>query len=275
MGEKGERVEQKDRKERDDRRDRDKVDRGDRTFPPAKKMRDGPRERDNRERYERDNRDKYDPRSRSAPRGGREFVRGARSRGRARPTRGASTAERGSYGPNNRGAPSGRGGPREYRGYENHAERPQHGGPRAPTYADQAKPFPMGKWGDEGEHVEEPEEIPKRRRDKDDDSDYSAEEVSSVSEESTSGKAEASGGPRHVARDASGRPDHGVKPRDYRDPNRDIRREHPHNRDMRDKGRRHDDMPDDRYGKEPRSPRGDDHFIPKGEPSRRGRGKLV
>lgn len=215
-----------------------------------------------RDKYDRDPRDRYDPRSRSAPRGGREFVRGARSRGRARSMRGASMSDRG-YG-SKRGAPSGRGGPREYRGYENHADK-RDGGQRVPTYADQAKPFPaMGKWEGESEQVEDAEEVPRRRRDKDDDSDASVDEVSSISEESTSGKVEAAA-PRHDGRHG-GRHEYVGKPRDHRD--RDNRRDQ-----YRDKPRRHDDMQDDRYNKEPRSPRGEDHFIPKGEPSRRGRGQ--
>lgn len=183
--EKVDRVDQKERRERDDRRD--KADRGDRSHPPAKRMRDEPREQrdnryDNREKY--DNR--YDNRSRSAPRG-REFVRGARSRGRGRGVRGASTGDRG-FPSNRRGAPSGsqRGGSREIRGYENNTDRRDNRSRgNAPTYADTAKPFSIEKWGEEPQN--EMEEIHKRRRDKDEESDVSVEEVTSGSEDSNKG----------------------------------------------------------------------------------------
>lgn len=181
----GEKYDQKERKERDDRRDRDK---GDRSHPPAKRMRDEPR--DQRDRY--DNRDKYDNRydnrARSAPRG-REFVRGSRSRGRGRGVRGASTGERG-FPSNRRGAPAmgpNRGSSREYRGYENHVDTRRDNRPRgnAQTYADTAKPFSIEKWSEDT--VNEAEDIPKRRRDKDEESDVSVDDVSSGTDESNKG----------------------------------------------------------------------------------------
>lgn len=183
--EKVEKPDQKERKERDDRRDRERTDHGDRSHPPAKRMRDEPhRDRyDNRERYD----SRYDNRARSAPRG-REFVRGARSRGRGRGLRGSSTGERG-FPSNRRGGPMGpsRGGSRDYRGSENHTDGRRDGRMRgnAPTYADTAKPFSIDKWGEET--VNETEEDHKRRRDKDEESDLSVEDVTSGSEESNKG----------------------------------------------------------------------------------------
>lgn len=187
--EKSEKLDQKDKKDRDDRRGErsDRGERGDRSHPPAKRMRDDPREQ--RDKY--DNKDKYDSRydnrARSAPRG-REFVRGARSRGRGRGVRGASMSDRGSYsGGNRRGAPSGRGGSREYRPYENNADqrKDSRGNRGNATFAETAKPFAIDKWGEET--VTENDEEHKRRRDKDEESDLSVEEVSSASEDSAKG----------------------------------------------------------------------------------------
>lgn len=246
-GEKIERVEQKDRKDRDERRDRDQ---GERSHPPAKRMRDEPR--DQRERY--DNREKYDNRydnrARSAPRG-REFVRGARSRGRGRSMRGASTGDRG-FPSNRRGAPSGpsRGGSRDYRGSENHTDGRRDNRMRgnAPSYADTAKPFSIDKWGEDTVN----EEDHKRRRDKDEESDISVEEVTSGSEESNKGEDT----DRHKD---EGKPVSGHTPK-----TRD-------NRGYQHRDNRHqDDM--DRYSKgDQRSPR-EDKYTQRGEPSRRGRG---
>jgi len=249
--------------------DRDRVDRSQRGDPPAKRMRDEPRDnRDGRDNRDRDGR--YDNRARNAPRGGREFVRGARNRGRGRGARdqrvpSGVVPEKGfGRGERRGGGSGGRGGSREYR-MENHADAGMvnsgrrdggasgggGGSGRAPTYAEQAK-FTMGKWGEDSEPVHDGEE--KRRRDKDDDSDASQfeEEVSTASEDSASMRGGELAGGRQGPKD--GRQGFG-KPRD-----------------RRDKGRRSlDDAGEDGYGKDPRSPR-DDQFVPKGEPSRRGRG---
>ncbi|KAH3805558.1 hypothetical protein DPMN_133862 [Dreissena polymorpha] len=246
--------------EQRDRNKENKQDRehGDRSHPPAKRMRDEPP----RDKY--DNRsDRYDSRQRNAPRGSREFVRGtSRSRGRGRGGRGSSMGERGfgrpERGDRRGGAVPGRGRSNEFR-YDNDTDRDSRrddmGHRRgAATYADQVKPFSMGNWGD----TEEVEEVPNRRRDKDDESDLSTEEVSSVSGDSTAGRAEVSvgHGKDSIQRDSA-------KPHDGR------RESQP-----RDKGGRRsvDEGNDERYPKDPRSPRGDEQFIPKGEPSRRGRG---
>ncbi|KAL4218896.1 cell differentiation [Mactra antiquata] len=246
--EKGDKSDQKEKKERDDRRDKsDRVDRGDRSHPPAKRMRDDPR--DSRDKYNRDNYDnRYDSRARSAPRG-REFVRGARSRGRGRGMRGASMGDRGSYaGSTRRGAPSGRGGTREYRPYENNNEqrKDSRGNRGNSTYADQAKPFVIEKWAEEP--VVENDQEHKRRRDKDEESDLSVEDVSSASEEST--------------KDDADRPKDDDKP---------VNKPHDERRDqVRERKDKHDD--NDRYMKgDQRSPR-DDKYSHRGDPSRRGRG---
>ena len=196
-------------------------------------------------------------------------MRGARSRGRGRGIRGGSNVERG-FG---RGAGGrGRRGGREYRSYDGQLDfKPDSRGAGrqgAPSYADQARPFSIAKWnGEENEQPEpqeEVEEVPKRRRDKDEDSDASVEDElsGSVSESSTE---------KRDSRENSQPKEKEVKDT-KKSPGQDDRR------------RRRDDYRDNYYNDQDYdysnrgyhredSYRGRGGFTPKGEPSRRGRGK--
>ena len=264
---KSEKSETKDKREektpKEDRKDRDRSDRdrdrGERSHPPAKRPRDDHRDNRYNERY-------YDGRSGSAPRG-REFVRGARGRGRGRGIRGGSNVERGySRGASGRGQ---RGRGREYRSYDNHMDFKSENsrGPRqgGPSYADQARPFNIANWnGEENEPQEEVEEVSKRLRDKDEESDLSGDELSGGScSESSTEKLDSRENSQPKEKEVK---DNKRNQNEDRRPKRDDYRENYYNADQGNDYSNRGYYREDSY-------RGRGGYIPKGEPSRHGRGR--
>ncbi|KAL3872322.1 hypothetical protein ACJMK2_040253 [Sinanodonta woodiana] len=280
---------EKERKE--DRGNRE--DRRDRNVPPAKRMRDEPGQRD---------RDHYG-------RGGREFVRG-RGRTRAR----GSTATRGYRDGRGRG-----GGSRDYRNYDGRSRRVgnNYSDQMVRTNSDQAskndhaETFTMGKWedhqADEKDGHTECEDVNRRPRDREEESDVSVDENSGSYSESSNGRVpeardmSRSKAPdrrdftrlkderdRYVQRDNRGR---GGFPRDGRggfpksNDNRPRRNEdnrqrrddvgYKDRREKEDRGdqfrsQQYDDTRDDQQGKQGQINGGP--FLLRGEPSRIGRG---
>ena len=260
---KSDKVELKEKKEekspKDDNKERDRSDRGERSHPPAKRLRDDQRDNryNNNDRY-------YDMRSGGAPRG-REFVRGARSRGRGRGIRGASISDR-SFGRGGRGRRGGGG--RDYRSYDNHMDyKSDNRGSRqsGPSYADQARPFSIAKWnGEENERQqqEEVEEVSKRLRDKDEESDVSADELSGSFSESSVEKGES----RENSEPKEKEVKDDKKNRYESRPKRDDYRDNYYNADQRNDYQHRGYHREDSY-------RGRGGFTPRGEPSRHGRGR--
>ena len=255
---KPDRSETKEKKEekspKDENRDRDRSDRGDRSHPPAKRLRDDQRDNRYNERY-------YDGRSSNAPRG-REFVRGARSRGRGRGMRGGSNVDRGF----SRGGRGRRGG-RDYRSYDNHMDfKSDNRGPRqgGPSYADQARPFSIAKWnGEENERQqhEEVEEVSKRLRDKDEESDVSADEFSGSYSESSVEKGDSRENSQPKEKEVKDDKKSHIESRPRRDDYKDNYNVD-QGYDYQNRGYHRED-----------SYRGRGGFIPRGEPTRHGRGR--
>ncbi|KAK3602381.1 hypothetical protein CHS0354_011217, partial [Potamilus streckersoni] len=264
-------------------------DRRDRNVPPAKRMRDEPGQRD---------RDHYG-------RGGREFVRG-RGRNRAR----GSTASRGYRDGRGRG-----GGSREYRSYDgrsrrignNYSDQMVRTNSEQASKNDQAETFTMGKWEDhqaeEKDGHTEVEDVNRRPRDREEESDVSVDENSGSYSESSNGRVpegrdvSRSKPPdrrdfsrlkderdRYVQRDNRGNRDgrggfpksNDNRPRRNED-NRQRRDDmgYKDRREKEDRGdqfrsQQYDDTRDDQHGKQGQINGGP--FLLRGEPSRRGRG---
>ena len=143
---------------------------------------------------------------------------------------------------------------RDYQPYDSYLDSRNDRSKRMPSYSEHAKPFVMGKWGEDNEQIETVED--KRRREKDEESDVSVELSGSVSDSSV----------KDQPKDESKAVVSGKSPGKHEKESRDTR--HYHRDD-------HYYENDHGYGRRDRDHDYRGGFQPKGEPSRRGRGRIL